>query len=597
MKKVVVLFFAADPLSSPVGDGRVRLRLDEEVREIRAKVRAAEHRDALEFDFRLAATADDLIQALNENPPQVVHFSGHGGKAGLVLAGSDGQPHRVGTEALARLFGAFRGGIRVVVLNACLSLPQAEAIAAAVGCAVGTREAISDRAAMAFGASFYRAVAFGHSVRAAFDQACAAVAMSDPDYADSPVLVATPDVDPARLVLVPADRGTGERDVAPDAGRDVFTVSAPAARHGVPTCISPNAVKLFGRGAEVERFVGLLTSAPAEARAVRGLPGVGKTDFLRAVGCAPAVVEHFRGGVLYAELGQAADAVDILRRWCAGLGIEPPKSETAADLAETIRGRLAGRPALLILDDVWETTVAAAQALSDCRAPGCALLLSSRSPDIAADFSGSPDRSERLGELDDVPAVELLREHAPHAVAADEEGAAELAGSLGKLPLALKLAGRLAERDDSPRPCGRLVGEWRMRLKEMSGYERRPGIASTDLSLHAIISLSYDAMPDDATRAAAASLSVLAAPALGRSAPLDFDRTAIEVAWTLALRWIPADSPRAKTAAPALMEEWITSFVGSGLLERNPATRRYSLHQTVHAFLEERCRAIKMPSA
>jgi TPR repeat protein len=202
MNKVVVLFFAADPFSSPAGEGLPRLELDEEVRQIRAKVRAAVHRDALEFDFRLAATADSLIQALNEVHPRVVHFSGHGERAGLVLEGADGMPHLVGTDALARLFRVFRGDIGVVVLNACFSLPQAQAIVDTVGCAIGTRSAISDEAAITFAASFYRAVAFGHSVHVAFDQACTALALSHPEYADCPVLLAGPGVDPASLILV-----------------------------------------------------------------------------------------------------------------------------------------------------------------------------------------------------------------------------------------------------------------------------------------------------------------------------------------------------------------------------------------------------------
>jgi hypothetical protein len=296
------------------------------------------------------------------------------------------------------------------------------------------------------------------------------------------------------------------------------------------------------------------------------------------------MVESFPGGVLYAELGQEAHALEVLRGWCIGLGIaDLPASGGADDFAGLIRRHLATRPALLVLDDVWETSLAAAHALADCRAPGCGLLLSTRSPGIAGAFAGSPERAYRMPMLGHAPAVELLREHAPDAVRADPAGAAELAASLGNLPLALKLAGHLAQGDDSPRPCARLLGTWRLRLKEMKGYERRPNLAEGELSLDAIISLSYDAMPSDDTRAAAASLSVLGA------APFDFNRRAIEVAWGVIGVAPGSDDARA--------DGWIRAFVASGLLERNPATHRYSLHQTVHAFLEERCRAWKMPSA
>jgi hypothetical protein len=593
MSTATVLFFSADPLSAPPNGHAARLLLDEEVRSIREKVRGAEHRDRLLFDVRWAVRPDDLLQALNETPPQVVHFSGHGGSNGLILVGKDGKGHTVDAAVLKRLFTTFRGDIRVVVLNACYSRPQAEAIAEAVGCAIGTLGQISDEAAIAFATSFYRAIAFGRSVQAAYDQGCTALALNHVDAAEYPELVTRPGVDPDALILVPGvlDVGASGADARPakegvrgrtgavqarsGAGQDLFTVTVPLARQGVPACKPPNAARLFGRGADVARFVERLTAQGDPVWAVRGLPGAGKTDFLRAVGCAPEIVEHFPGGVLYAELGQEAAAGEVLRRWCLALGVEPPRSEDPDDFAEVIRGRLAGRPALLVLDDVWETSMAAAQALADCRVPGCALLASTRSPDIAHALSGSPARSHTLAVLEDVPAVALLGEHAPDAVAADPDGAAELAASLGNLPLALKLAGHLAQGDDSPRPCRQLLGTWRTRLTEMRGHERRPNLASGDLSLDAIISLSYDAIPDEDTRAAAASLSVLGA------APLDFDREAIEVAWDV-------DSARAG--------EWIRAFVTSGLLERNPATRRYSLHQTVHAFLEERCESWEIPS-
>src|SRR4028119_1396845 len=174
MKKAKVLFFAADPLSVG-GGGAPRLQLDAEVREIREQVRTASHRDVLDFDVHWAARADDLLRALGKTRPRVVPFSGHGGDAGLVLVGSmPSHGHRVGAEALAQLFQVYRGDIRVVVLNACQSLPEAEAIAAVVGCAIGARTAITDEAAITFGSEFYGALASGDSVRTAFDRARAA---------------------------------------------------------------------------------------------------------------------------------------------------------------------------------------------------------------------------------------------------------------------------------------------------------------------------------------------------------------------------------------------------------------------------------------
>jgi hypothetical protein len=105
-------------------------------------------------------------------------------------------------EALTTLFRSFPGNIRLVVLNACGSDVQAQAIADVVGCAIGMRGEVSDEAAITFGSSFYRAIGFGESIQAAFDQARSAVGLSHFTERERPQLASRADVDPARLVLV-----------------------------------------------------------------------------------------------------------------------------------------------------------------------------------------------------------------------------------------------------------------------------------------------------------------------------------------------------------------------------------------------------------
>ncbi len=69
------------------------------------------------------------LQLLNENP-QVVHFSGHGeGEAELILEHDSGKGQWASTAALAGLFQQSTQQIECVVLNACYSQVQAEAIA------------------------------------------------------------------------------------------------------------------------------------------------------------------------------------------------------------------------------------------------------------------------------------------------------------------------------------------------------------------------------------------------------------------------------------------------------------------------------------
>src|SRR4051812_34182776 len=123
MDKVKVLFLAANPSGTPP------LQLDEEIRRITAKVRASEFRDSLELISRWAVQPDDLLQALLEVKPHVVHFSGHGSRAQeLIMLDDRDEPKPVSKEALVHLFRILRDNVRVVVLNACYSRPQAEAI-------------------------------------------------------------------------------------------------------------------------------------------------------------------------------------------------------------------------------------------------------------------------------------------------------------------------------------------------------------------------------------------------------------------------------------------------------------------------------------
>ena len=197
VSKSRILFLAANPAPTK------QLALGEEARDIEMKIRASAHRDAFEIKHRLAVRTDDLLQALNEDRPVVVHFSGHGsGTAGIILHDEGGGHRLVNGSALKRLFGAIRDNIQVVVLNACFSLEQAKAIVEVIDCVVGMKDSIGDEAARRFSAGFYRALGFGRSVRNAFDQGLAAIDLDGLGDEDVPVLMVREGVDANLIVLV-----------------------------------------------------------------------------------------------------------------------------------------------------------------------------------------------------------------------------------------------------------------------------------------------------------------------------------------------------------------------------------------------------------
>lgn len=197
MSNCKILFFAANP------QGTGPLSLDEESRQIDQKIRASDHRDVLEFIPKFAVRPDDLLQYLNQHRPQVVHFSGHGSPTDeIILLDASGEPKPVNKAAIKQLFKALKDNIRVVVLNACFSRPQAEAITEVIDCAVGMKKAIGDKAAIVFAASFYRAIGFGRSVQEAFDQGKTALMLEGIAEEKTPELLIRQGTDPTSIFLV-----------------------------------------------------------------------------------------------------------------------------------------------------------------------------------------------------------------------------------------------------------------------------------------------------------------------------------------------------------------------------------------------------------
>lgn len=195
--KIKVLFVAANPF------GTEPLALDEEIRSITQKIRAAEHRDAIEVKQIWATRPDDLLQALLEHKPHVVHFSGHGSAdAEIILLDNDGNAKPIAPETLAAIFGVLKDNIQVVVLNACYSLAQAQAIIQHIPCSVGMNQSIGDEAARVFAASFYQAIAFGRSVKDAFDLGLASLRLQGIDEHETPEILTKEGVDSSLLYLV-----------------------------------------------------------------------------------------------------------------------------------------------------------------------------------------------------------------------------------------------------------------------------------------------------------------------------------------------------------------------------------------------------------
>jgi hypothetical protein len=160
---VTILFLAANPVDTD------RLRLGEELRDIKAALRQATHRDRFDAQDEWAVRIDDLRRALlrYKDKPLVVHFSGHGEAGAIFLEGRDGQTKPVEGDALSHFLKLFPN-IQCVILNACYSDELADALAKVVPCVVGMQAAVTDSYAVLFAVALYDGIGEGLSYADAY---------------------------------------------------------------------------------------------------------------------------------------------------------------------------------------------------------------------------------------------------------------------------------------------------------------------------------------------------------------------------------------------------------------------------------------------
>jgi len=196
-EKIKVLFLAANPMD------QTQLKLDEEVRAVTKTIRESKHRNVVKLESVWAVRPPDVLLALNEHSPQVVHFSGHGSDLDEIVFQDDGGNAKlVSKNALVQMMMACAGGIRLAFFNTCYSRNQAEAVVEHVDAAIGMNTSIGDEAARIFASQFYSGIGFGHSLRKSFEQAKALLMMEGVGEEDTPELFVKEGLDAEAIILV-----------------------------------------------------------------------------------------------------------------------------------------------------------------------------------------------------------------------------------------------------------------------------------------------------------------------------------------------------------------------------------------------------------
>ncbi|MEA5463664.1 AAA-like domain-containing protein [Leptothoe sp. PORK10 BA2] len=177
-----VLILAVNPKDTTA------LRLDEEIRQIKEALKLSEGRAAFEVIIEPAVRTGDLHRHLLQHKPQIVHFSGHGlGERGLAFEDKNGIAKLISTATLTRLF-RLCGGVECVLLNACHSVAQADAILDHVDHVIGMTDAIGDQASIKFAEGFYDGLGYGRSYADAFEFGLVGIGAEGIPEEETPVL-------------------------------------------------------------------------------------------------------------------------------------------------------------------------------------------------------------------------------------------------------------------------------------------------------------------------------------------------------------------------------------------------------------------------
>ena len=189
------LIVASSPLNQAC------LRLGAEVRDIRQALQRSRNRECWNIESNEATRVDDLRRALLDFRPKIVHFSGHGGgTTGLCFEDENGGSTSVEAKPLAQLFHHFKDELKCVILNACYSDIQAEAIRKEIDYVIGMKAEVDDESARKFAVAFYDGIFAGTDFRTAFDLACTALDLNSLPDADVPVFMTGSHIDNTTLI-------------------------------------------------------------------------------------------------------------------------------------------------------------------------------------------------------------------------------------------------------------------------------------------------------------------------------------------------------------------------------------------------------------
>lgn len=236
-----------------------------------------------------------------------------------------------------------------------------------------------------------------------------------------------------------------DRILSGEIGPDGEAASQPTPQLG-PTPVAPPfqapplLLHFVGREqalAQVEAWAAGAGDTPVFA--LVGMGGVGKSSL--AAHLAHYLRDRFADGVLWAHVA-TSEPLDILGNWARAFGYDFSGLADVENRAAALRGVLAEKRVLIVLDDVRSVARTRPLLLGGSQ---CLTLVTTRDLDVAVALNARP---YRLGQLTPEEGLRLLtRILGEERVAAEREAAQAICARLENLPLAVEItAQRLASR-------------------------------------------------------------------------------------------------------------------------------------------------------
>ena len=220
----------------------------------------------------------------------------------------------------------------------------------------------------------------------------------------------------------------------------------------LPACFlaQPDRIKALRDLLLVDLQKPVVVSGAAARVGLQGMGGIGKSVLASALAHRPEVRRAFPDGIFWITLGQKPELAEQ-QRWLARELGDEALFPTVESGKECLRSLLAGRKALLVLDDVWQREHAEAfnvigamgRILLTTRDAGLVSALASKETHYRVEL---PTEAEAEGIF--AKAAQPKPNEPPIAITADE--VREIVAQCGRLPLALALCGGMVQKSVTP---------------------------------------------------------------------------------------------------------------------------------------------------